>query len=156
MLLSSSIFASALTFLTQVLLARNLSPSTYGIFNSYLSLIVLMSVFSGFGTDSLILKLNGTSPKKLNELKKSIFFYDILGVIISSLICLTIVWIEQPEIKYISIFLLTCNLSLYINRLVSSILQINSNYKALVFWQSILPVLRFILILGIQLIAITT
>lgn len=155
-LFSSSIFAAGLTFLTQVLLARNLTPATYGIFSSYLSLILLMNAFSGFGSDSLILKLNGISSGKLNKLKKSIVFYDILGLIISSLICLVIVWTEQPGIKYISIFLLICNLSLYINRLVSSILQINSRYNTLALWQSALAILRFIFILGIQLTAVIT
>ncbi|WP_071991067.1 oligosaccharide flippase family protein [Yersinia wautersii] len=155
-LFSSSIFASALTFLTQVILARNLSPASYGIFSSYLSLIVLMSVFSGFGSDSLILKFNGFSSEKLNKFKKSIIYYDVSGIFITSLILIFIVWIEQPEVKYISIFLLTCNLSLYMTKLVSSILQINSRYNILALWQSVLTVIRFILILGIQFFTVAT
>ena len=59
LLWGSSIIAAGLAFATQLVLARHLDPSTYGIFGSSLALITMLSQFSGFGLQGFWLKAFG-------------------------------------------------------------------------------------------------
>lgn len=139
---------AGLTFLTQVLLARALTPEEFGAFFAALSLVTLISPLAGFGVGMFWLKAFGEEGwNGLRWVKPSLSFTAISTVLAVSAVYVWAVLAPHDISSRNLLFVL----SLYILgqvciELVSAIFQLEERYATMAFWQFLPHAIRFILI----------
>jgi O-antigen/teichoic acid export membrane protein len=123
-LLTSSLIASILAFLIQVILARELTLVNFGKLSATLALCSIITPLIGFGLDGYIYKHNAYLPNTLNQLLISSYKY----VIGTSIICLSTFYIFSLDYFYIKIFAITM-LSQFLLNIALAILQVRARYN---------------------------
>ncbi len=145
-----SLAGAGFAFLTQVLLARGLGSSSFGIFFSSLSTITLLAPLAGFGISQFWLKIFGAEGwAAIRWIKPSIKFV----VVSTTLLILVVIFgtaffnhdVESKKILTILSFYILGQLSV---ELVSSKLQLEERYTRLALWQLLPHLLRFIIVLA--------
>ena len=143
--LTISTFAGAgLSFLLQVILARELGPYSYGAFSSALTSVNLVAPLAGFGVGAFWLKVFGEEGwMGLRWVKPSLNFTTISLFLVFLLIIIWAFYIPHDE--------LTLDLMLILSlmvvgqacvELVSSIFQLEEKYTQLALWQFLPHFLR--------------
>lgn len=144
-----SISGAAFTFFTQVLLARGLGPSEFGVFSAALAMVTLLAPIAGFGIAGFWLKAFGKEGwQAVRWLKPSLHF-----VIISTVITFSILigWSEfgpHDELTKSILFILSAHvLGCVVLELVSSKLQLEERYTSLAIWQLAPHLMRLIFVI---------
>ena len=136
-------------FLLQILLARNLSPSGYGLFSAAFATITLIAPLTIFGIQHAWLKLSGSEGLSVVRwIPISIKLVSICLVI--TLICI-ISWsfLGPHDINFRNTLLglSPVIISHIFMELVNSRFQIQQNFKSLAVWQTIPHIMRLLLII---------
>jgi O-antigen/teichoic acid export membrane protein len=145
-----SLIGAGCAFLTQVILARQLGPSDFGIFSAALATTNLLAPLAGFGIAAYWLKVFGEEGWKATRWLKGSFKFVILSTL--AVLLLLVSWaLFGPNDTLTTTLLLI--LTIYILgqvaiELVSSKLQLEENYIHLAFWQ-FSPHLARLLLVGI-------
>lgn len=148
-----SVTAGGLTFLCQVVQARELGPAAYGMFAAALGVVTLVSPLASFGLGGLWLRLFGLEGwAAVRWLRQSLRYATIstVGVILLVLIWAIIGPHDLETGKLLAI------LSLFIVgqaclELVSARLQLEARYTSLSLWQFVPHLLRLLLLVGLVL-----
>lgn len=147
-LTASTFIGAGLAFLTQVLLARALSPAGFGAFSAAYSIVMMLSPIAGFGIGSLWLKFFGEEGwQGLRWVKPSLHF-----TVISTLFTMFLVWgwallgpndgLNRNLLIILSFFIIG---TLFLT-LGSSVYQLEEKFTAFAFWQFLPNALRFVLV----------
>ena len=136
-------------FLLQIFLARNLSPSGYGLFSAAFATITLIAPLTIFGIQHAWLKLSGSEGMSVVRwIPVSIKL--ILICLIITLICI-ISWSflgpHDTNFRNTLLGLSPVIISHIFMELVNSRFQIQQNFKSLAVWQTIPHVMRLLLII---------
>lgn len=144
----STYSGAALTFLTQVLLARNLSSYDFGAFSAALTIITLVTPIAGFGVSTFWLKAFGEEGwQGLRWIKPSIRFTLLtMGLSVSITLCVSFLLSDglTSQILYILIFFIFGQVTV---ELTSSIYQLEERYKKLAIFQFLPHFIRCTLLL---------
>ncbi len=143
-----SLLGAGCAFLTQVILARQLGPSDFGIFSSALATTNLLAPLAGFGIAAYWLKVFGKEGWRATRWLAGSFKFVILSTLV--VLLLLVFWaIFGPNDTLTTTLLLiltTYILGQVTVELVSSKLQLEEHYISLAFWQFLPHLLRFLLI----------
>lgn len=149
----SSLGGAIFVFLTQVVLARELTPTGYGLFAATLATINLALPLAGFGLPGLWLKLFGTEGwGAIRWLSASFRFVFISTVLVLLTLAAWASWgphdISTQRLFYLLLPIVLGSLCM---ELVSSKLQLEERYKALALWQLLPNLAR---LLGVVLVVV--
>jgi O-antigen/teichoic acid export membrane protein len=143
-----SIVGAGCTFLINMILARQLGPTEFGVFSSALSTVTLVTLIAGFGTSQYWLKVFGKEGwGGVRWLPASFIF---VGISILFAFIILIAWsLFGPHNKIMRFMLMV--LSIYVFgqvtiELVSTKLQLEERYSWLALWQLLPNLSRFILV----------
>ncbi|GAB6264342.1 oligosaccharide flippase family protein [Photobacterium sp. 53610] len=134
----SSLLSSVLAFLLQAVLARVLTPSGLGEFNSLLTYLLIFGSIAGFGVDNGLLKIFGRGKRVGNQFGANIVLYSLLTTSLSFLFVLTTSVFIFTDVNLSNLLILSPVLiSLVSFNLRSAVLQIEGRYHDLAIWQII-------------------
>ncbi len=93
------VFSDLLSYLTRIVLARNLTPTELGLFYSVFTFVIFFLFFRDLGQGSALLKFipELRLSKKYNEIKTSIFSVISMQVV-SSMIFILIIWLIADKL----------------------------------------------------------
>lgn len=141
-----SMFSAGISFLTQLIIARNFATEQYGIYSTTLSIINLIIPLAGFGIAPFWLKIFGEEGwKALRWVPPSLKF-----LIFSSLILVILInfWSffgpNDQATRNTMVIMSFMIVGLAFQELLFSILQLQSAYIHYALWQLAVPLLRFI------------
>lgn len=141
--IASAFFA----FMTQVILARHLNVPEFGMFNSSLTLMLIISTIYGFGTDAALLKVYGKSPKYGLSYTRSLVIYLILSAIILMIISFIYVFFLFPnDYSLYAYKLIPTFIAISLLNIKFSLLQIEGKFEYLSFCQILLNGSRLLLV----------
>lgn len=147
LLWTGSIVGRGSTFLIYIILAREVGPTTFGVFSSAMATIMIFSLFGGFGIPQVWLKLFGTEGwKGIRWVKPSLKF--VLSTLVVILLSVFTIAQLQPEDDQTNTLLLLFFFFLcgYIGvQLVSSKLQLEERYTFLTIWQFLPNITRLVI-----------
>lgn len=140
--------SAAFSFLLQVLLARNLSVTDYGVFSSAWAIVVLLSPIAGFGVGQFWLKIYGQEGWSAKSwLEGSLLFAKATSLIA---ILIVIAWAflggHDPLTAFVLVFLSSHILAQVFIDLISSKFQLEQYYIRLGVWQCSPAFLRLIVV----------
>lgn len=143
-----SMVSAGFTFLTQILLARELTPAALGVFSAALGTTLLIAPLAGFGVAGFWLKTFGEEGwAALRWLSSSFRF-----IAMSSALIGTILWswaLFGPHSESMSLLLMVlsvCLLGQTSMELIIAKLQLEERYISLAAWQISFGLLRLVLI----------
>lgn len=132
----SAILSSVLAFVLQASLARMLTPSELGEFNSTLAYMFVFGALAGFGVDNAFLKIFGRGRGVGNKFGKNIVIYSVLTTFISFILLIFFSIYIFTEVNINNLLILSpILLSLVSFNLRSAILQVERRYYELSIWQ---------------------
>lgn len=144
-----SISSAACGFFTQVILANNLDPSSYGVFSSAVASTALLLPLGGFGIAQCWLKAFGEEGISAMRWLPASFLF--LGISVFFVLFLLIAWAlfgVHDKSSADALFILSfCVFSQPAIELVAAKLQLEERYLILTVWQIIPNLARLILIL---------
>lgn len=139
-----SFFNILFSFLSQTILARNLSVNNFGLFSSYMGFINILIPIVGFGITTYWLKSYGEN----NLLSKKLIFSTLLFYIMSyTVIYFAVIFSsglhgfdDLPLFSLLSLILIGTLLT----EMISTIFQLSGNYFKFSLSQSVIPFARLI------------
>lgn len=143
-----SLLGALATFLTQVLLARHLAPSDFGLFAAAFATIALITPLAGFGVAQYWLKVFGeegyTAIRWMNGSHKFI----IISTLIVMMLLFTWIYLgpNNTATSTVLAFLSLLIISQILIDLLNVRFQLEEKYLVLALWQLIPYLLRLILI----------
>lgn len=145
----STFLGSGFTFLTQILLAKNLSTADYGLFSANFAIVTLLAPIAIFGIPQFWLRFFGKYGwNGIKCVKPSLYLIIFTTIFTFFSIFMFTFLVEKDEsskqVLLILSFYILGQLSL---ELVSSKFQLEENYIKLSFWQFFPHFSRFIFIL---------
>ncbi|MDD9339075.1 MAG: oligosaccharide flippase family protein [Providencia heimbachae] len=142
--MASAFFA----FITQIILARHMNIPEFGMFNSGLILMVIISTIYGFGTDAALLKAFGKSYKYGLSYTRSLVIYLILSALILTCISFFYIYILFPNDYSPNTYkLIPTFIAISLLNIKFSILQIENKFEYLSFCQVLLNGVRLLLVI---------
>lgn len=143
-----SLLGAGFAFLTQVILARQLGPSEFGVFASALATVTLLVPLAGFGIARYWLKAFGEEGwGAMRWLPPSFRFIGVSTVlVIAVLIGWGLYGPHERSAGWVILVLSGCVLGQVAIELVSSKLQLEEHYVNLAVWQLASNLVRFILV----------
>ncbi len=148
LLIVGTLGGAALSFVVQLLLARMLGASVYGIFASVLTIVNVLTPLAGFGVSAYWLKVFGEEGwMAIRWIKPSLKFTILSLVLVMLVLCLYALFVEKNAVSQrlllIMSFVIIGQLSV---EFVSSLLQLEERYTQLAVWQFLPHLLRLIVI----------
>jgi len=144
-----ALISAGFVFLTQIMIARQLSIFEFGIFSSSLVTITLLVPLAGFGVAGFWLRLFAKEGWHGMHWLPSSFYLILFSSTI--VFVLLLIWsFYGPHGPLTASILPIMGLYIYgqvISELVISKLQLEERYRTLMFWQFVPPMSRFIIIL---------
>lgn len=143
-----SIAGAGCAFITQVILARELGPASFGVFAAVLSMIMLVTPLAGFGVGSFWLKAFGQEGWAAQRwFHKSFLFISLTTFFV---IIALMAWAFLGPHDSLTTFLITVMtfylLGQLVVDLVSAKLQLEESYLRLAIWQFLPHLLRLLII----------
>lgn len=149
-----SLAGAGVAFLTQVVLARELSPTGYGVFTAALATVSLVAPLAGFGISGLWLKVFGAEGWDATRWLPASFRFVMLSTIVALLLLTAwATWGVHGTTRRLIFWLLPVVVGFLFVDLVSGKLQLEERYRALALWQLLPHLARLLLV---ALLAITT
>ncbi len=132
-----SLFGAGLAFITQVILARELTPTGYGNFAAVLATITLLAPLAGFGVQGVWLKLYGAEGWQATRWLSTSFRFVMLSTVITySVILGWGIWGPHDEVtRKLFVFLSPVILGYLFLELVTSKLLLEERFSSLALWQ---------------------
>ncbi len=144
----SSLLGAGCAFLTQVILARQLGPSDFGIFAAALAIITLLAPLAGFGIAGYWLKVFGQEGWYAIRWLPGSFRFTALSTL--TVVLLLVGWaMLGPHDAFTSTVLLVLTFYIFGQlaiELVSGKLQLEERYLNLALWQFLPHFLRLFLV----------
>lgn len=140
----ATVLSVVLIFVTQIILARLLSPSEFGNFITIVSIVTVFSTFSIFGSDLSLLKKFGVSAKDGNSSGKSVVEFSLIFTFFSISIMLIFVFLSVPDKILYYIILIPCVISYSLWSISNVVYQVERSYNNLAMMQVAQPGLRFL------------
>jgi len=141
--------SSICIFVTQVILARELSSNGFGNLMSAIALITLMSPLALFGVSDTWLKVYGSEGSKAHRWLKISLKLVFLSLAFTLLVL--VFWAfygpHDESYRFILLCLLPLLLSHILIELVNTRFQLEAKYISLAFWQNLIHFLRFFYII---------
>lgn len=143
-----SLLGAGCAFLTQIILARQLGPSDFGIFAAALAMITLLAPLAGFGIAGYWLKVFGQEGWHATRWLLGSFRFTILSTLIVILLLVGWAMLGPHDVLTTTVLLV---LTFYILgqlvvELVSGKLQLEERYLNLALWQFLPHFLRLLLV----------
>ena len=134
-----------LTFLTQLLLARTMGPSAYGLFASSLSTVTMIAPMAGFGVSYFWLSIFGQEgPNAYRWLHESMRLVRLTSALALAVVLLWALLAQRHPATTASLLLLSPVLiAVLLAELVSVKLRLEERYGELAIWQLSIPAARF-------------
>ena len=131
-------------FLTQILLARNLAPSGYGLFSAAFATITLIAPLTVFGIQHAWLKLSGSEGHLVARWMPISFklVYICLTITLISISAWSFLGPHNSSFRNMLLGLSPIIISHIFMELVNSKFQIEQKFKSLAVWQTIPHILR--------------
>ena len=145
----ASLVSAGLAFLTQVVLARELTPAGYGMFAAALATVTLLAPMSGFGVSAFWLKVFGAEGWSAMRWLPASFRFA--GLSTTGALLLLVAWTAWGPhgalTRQLLYWLLPVTASYLFIRLVGVKLQLEERYGALAVWQLLPNLARLLLVL---------
>ncbi|HCB1918769.1 TPA: oligosaccharide flippase family protein [Citrobacter braakii] len=142
--IASAFFA----FITQVVLARYMNIPEFGMFNSGVILMVIISTIYGFGTDAALLKVFGKSYKYGLSYTRPLIVYLIFSAIALTCISFVYIYILFPNDYSLNAYkLIPTFIAISLLNVKFSILQIEKRFEYLSFCQILLNGSRLLFVI---------
>lgn len=142
-----SLAGAGLMFITQVVLARELTPSGYGVFAAALATITLLGPLAGFGVHGFWLKAFGAEGWGAVRWLTRSFRFVILSTTVTLL--LLVAWAvfgpHDESFRWLLYWLLPVTVGYLFIELVSAKLQLEERYNSLALWR-LMPQLACLLL----------
>jgi len=145
----SSLVSAGLAFLTQVVLARELTPTEYGAFAAAVATITLMAPMAGFGVSAFWLKVFGAEGwSAIRWLPMSFRFATLTTVVALLSLVVWAAWGPHgPSTQQLLYWLLPVTASYLFIGLVGVKFQLEERYGVLAVWQLLPNLVRLLLVL---------
>jgi len=144
-----SLAGAGLVLITNVVLARELTPSGYGVFSAALATITLLVPLAGFGVRGFWLKVFGAEGWGAVRWLTRSFRFIILSTTVTLL--LLAAWAafgpHDSSFRWLLYWLLPVIIGYSFIELVSAKLQLEERYNALALWRMIPQLVRLLLVL---------
>lgn len=144
-----SLVGAGLAFITQVVLARELTPAGYGVFAAALATVTLLAPLAGFGVQGFWLKVFGAEGWGAVRWLTASFRFVILSTAVALLLLAG--WAawgpHEASFRWLLCWLLPVVVGYLFIELVSSKLQLEERYNALALWQLLAHLARLLLVL---------
>lgn len=152
-----SLAGAGLAFFTQVILARELTPTGYGVFAAALATVTLLAPLAGFGVQGVWLKVFGAEGWQATRwLSASFRFVTLSTVATLSLFFVWAAWGPHDESTTQLLFwLFPVILGYLFVELVSSKLLLEERFRSLALWQLLPHFTRLVLVLLIAFSGVT-
>jgi len=144
-----SIMGAGCAFLTQVILARELSPAAFGVFAAVLGIVTLAAPLASFGLGGFWLKAFGQEGWQAVRWLRSSLKYALLTTIfvLIGLLTWAVFGPHDGTTRCLLIVLSSYLLGQVAIELVSAKLQLEERYLALAIWQFMPHLLRLLLVI---------
>ena len=144
-----SLAGAGLVLITNVVLARELTPSGYGVFSAALATITLLVPLAGFGVRGFWLKVFGAEGWGAVRWLTRSFRFIILSTTVTLL--LLAAWAafgpHDSSFRWLLYWLLPVIIGYSFIELVSAKLQLEERYNALALWRMMPQLVRLLLVL---------
>lgn len=144
-----SLAGAGLVFMTHVVLARELTPSGYGVFAAALATITLLAPLAGFGMRGFWLKAFGAEGWGAVRWLTRSFRFVILSTSVTLL--LLAIWAafgpHYESFRWLLLWLMPVIVGYSFIELVSANLQLEERYNALAVWRLMPQLARLLLVL---------
>ncbi|MDO8335211.1 MAG: oligosaccharide flippase family protein [Candidatus Saccharibacteria bacterium] len=151
-----SLIGAGLAFITQVVLARELTPDGYGVFAAALATVTLLAPLAGFGVQGFWLKVFGAEGWRATRWLPGSFRFVALST--SGTLILLAVWAalgpHDTLTAELLFWLLPVIAAYMFMELVSGRLLLEERFASLAFWQMFPHVARLVLVLSLLLILV--
>ncbi len=146
-----SLAGAGFAFFTQVFLARELGPNSFGIFGASLALVVMVTPLASFGVGTFWLKVFGEEGwGGIRWLQSSLIFTFLTTfIVLVAIVLWAMLGPHDVTTRKILILLSTYLLGQVALELVSAKLQLEERYSVLAFWLLLPHFLRLILIFSL-------
>lgn len=151
-----SLIGAGLAFLTQVVLARELTPAGYGVFAAALATVTLLAPLAGFGVQGFWLKVFGAEGwQAIRWFPASFRFVTMSTLVTLSIFLVWAVWGPHDESTKRLLFLFSPVIFGYLFlELVTSKLLLEEYFNRLALWQMFPHLARLLIILLITLLVL--
>lgn len=134
--------SAGMVFLAQLLLARRLGPSEYGLFASSLATVTVVAPLAGFGLSQFRLKAYGTEGWAADRWLRPAFRFSAFTCVLA--VGIVIAWallgsVVDSETRLTLVLLTPVIVGLVAIDLVGSKLRLEERHKALAGWQLLMP-----------------
>jgi O-antigen/teichoic acid export membrane protein len=131
---------AGMAFATQVLLARELGPSSYGLFTSSLATVSMVAPLAGFGLSQYWLQVYGVEGWMANRwLRPSLRFIAASTLLTLSIIVLWSLTGAPPDARGTLLLLLPVVLGILTVNMLGSQQRLEDRHGALALWQLMTP-----------------
>lgn len=143
-----SLVGSGSTFAIYTILAREIGPTTFGVFSSALATINIFTLLAGFGVSQVWLKLFGKEGWEGVRWMKSSLIFVLLSLLFITVIVilLSLLNIHDDVTKKLLLILIFHIYGFTSVELVTSKLQLEERYHHLALWKLLPNFIRFLLI----------
>lgn len=141
--------AAVFNFLSQSIMAKNLSAEDFGIISAAISLSIVLSSFCLFGSNTRIIiegVINSSIREKLFAIALNTGFFNLLFIVFISAGVCSLIGDEKFDVYFITL-LLMLTLSLFLYELGIVLFQLNKKFYYLSLWQAHIGFMRLIVIL---------
>ena len=144
-----SLAGAGLAFITQVVLARELTPAGYGFFTAALTTVTLLVPLAGFGVQGFWLKAFGEEGWGAVRWLSPSFRFVILSTAVVLLLFVgwATIGLHDASFRRLLYWLLPVVAGQMFIELLSGKLQLEERYKALALWQLLPHLARLLLVL---------
>ncbi|MQZ32253.1 oligosaccharide flippase family protein [Acinetobacter haemolyticus] len=138
-------------FITQIILARNLSVVEYGIFNTQITLLNFLSPCIGLGLSAYWLKIYGENQESAKEwMPVSLKLILVTSILIAIFIIVNALIVESLSFWILLVLIFYC-FGQSVVELVGSKFQTEYDYNNFTFSQATPHIIRLILVIGLVL-----
>lgn len=152
-----SLIGAGLAFLTQVVLARELTPGGYGVFAAALATVTLLAPLAGFGVQGFWLKVFGAEGWQATRWFPASFRFVTMSTLVTLSIFLAwAVWGPHDESTKWLLFLFSPVILGYLFlELVTSKLLLEEHFNRLALWQMFPHFARLLLVMLVVLVVVS-
>jgi O-antigen/teichoic acid export membrane protein len=145
---------AVMVFLTQTLLARELGPTSYGLFASSLATVTMIAPLAGFGLTQFRLKVYGAEGWAANRwLRPSLrFTVFTTSIAIAILVLWALVIAPHNGTRFALLVLIPVVFGILSIDLMSNKLRLEERYGAMALWQMAIPGSRLVVAIALLLV----
>ncbi|WP_407354021.1 polysaccharide biosynthesis C-terminal domain-containing protein [Luteimonas sp. R10] len=145
---------AVMVFLTQVLLARHMGPTDYGLFASSLATVTMIAPLAGFGLTQFRLKVYGVEGWAAHRwLRPSLRFTLVTSLLAVGIVVLWALTIAPPDDTRLSLLALSpVILGILAVNLVSNKLRLEDRYGRMALTQMLIPGSRLLVAIALLLV----